>query len=377
MRKQLRKLASGAVWNACRLLPVKRDKVVFCSLGGRGFGDNPKAVALALMELRPGLDLVWLTKDMNAALPEGVRPCPYGTPRAVMELSTAKVWVNDSRGGAHYKRKSQRYLQTWHGFALKHIERAAVNLPAHYTEQCKKDSRQIDLIVSNSAFMTKVYREDFWYSGEVREFGSPRNDVFFRSGQEGKKVRDFFGLPQDRKLVLYAPTFRDDGSADCYGVDVQGVLAACEKRFGGCWSALMRLHPNAAALAEGLFPYDGERVIGATAYPDMLELLTACDVLITDYSSSMFDYALSGKPCFRFAPDVEEYRRDRGFYFQPESLPFPMAENSGDLCRLIEAYDAQGEDRRWERFKAENGFREDGHAAERCARWILEQMDKA
>ena len=92
MRKKLRKLASDAVWSACRLLPVKKDKVVFCSAGGRGFGDNPKAVALALMELHPGLDLVWLTKNMNIDLPEGVRPCPYGTPRAVMELSTAKVW---------------------------------------------------------------------------------------------------------------------------------------------------------------------------------------------------------------------------------------------------------------------------------------------
>lgn len=375
MNKKLRKLASAAVWNACRLLPLKRDKVVFCSAGGRGFGDNPKAVALALMEQRPGLDLVWLTKDMSIELPEGVRPCPYGTPQAVMELSTAKVWVNDSRGGAHHKRKGQSYLQTWHGFALKHVERTAVNLPAHYVEQCKKDSSQIDLIVSNSAFMTKVYREDFWYEGEVEEYGSPRNDVFFRPNESAKKVREFFGLPEDRKLVLYAPTFRDNGSADCYGIDVQAVLSACEGQHGGCWSGLMRLHPNAAALAEGLFPYDGERVIDATSYPDMLELLLACDMLITDYSSSMFDYALRGKPCFRFAPDVEEYSRERGFYFPLDSLPFPMAGSSEELCRLIGEHDGGALRRRWEEFARANGFCEDGHASERCARWILRKMD--
>jgi len=158
----LRKTASSLLWSLCRLLPVQKNKVVLCSAGGRGFGDNPKAIALALLDKRRDLDLVWLTKNTDASLPEGIRPCRYGSARAVLELSTAAVWVNDSRGGARYKKKRQKYLQTWHGFALKHIEKSAVNLPEHYIEQCKRDSRQIDLLVSGSAFMTKVYREDFW-----------------------------------------------------------------------------------------------------------------------------------------------------------------------------------------------------------------------
>ena len=98
MNNRLRKLASGLVWSLCRLLPLKRNKVVFCSAGGRGFGDNPKAIALALLETAPGLDLVWLTRDVRTPLPKGIRPCTYGSPRAVMELSTAAVWVNDSLG---------------------------------------------------------------------------------------------------------------------------------------------------------------------------------------------------------------------------------------------------------------------------------------
>lgn len=374
MRKQLRKLASNAVWSACRILPVQKNKVVFCSAGGRGFGDNPKAVALALMEKQPDLDLVWLTKNMNIELPKGVRPCPYGTPQAVKELSTAKVWVNDSRGGARFKRKSQRYLQTWHGFALKHIERQAVNLPEYYVRQCQKDSEMIDLIVSNSSFMTKVYREDFWYDGEIKEFGSPRNDILFRPNDCGEKVKSFFGLEQGCNLLLYAPTFRDDGSTDCYAVDPVAALAACEKRFGGQWAALLRLHPNAAALSKGLFPYDGKQIIDATAYPDMQELLIACDLLITDYSSSMFDYALSGKPCIQFALDIETYKKDRGFYFPLDELPFPMARSNEELCRIIAGFDETTQRQRWDAFAAENGFCEDGHAAERCAQWILDQM---
>ncbi len=374
MRKQLRKLASRAMWSACRLLPVQNNKVVFCSAGGRGFGDNPKAVALALMEKKPGLDLVWLTRDMNIELPEGVRPCPYGSPQGVKELSTAKVWVNDSRGGAQYKKKGQRYLQTWHGFALKHIERQAVNLPEHYVQQCKKDSGQIDLIVSNSAFMTKVYREDFWYSGEVKEFGSPRNDILFRDNDCGEKVKKFFGLERDCKLLLYAPTFRDDGSLAGYAFDPEGALAACEQRFGGYWTALLRLHPNAAALSKGLFPYDGKRIIDATGYPDMQELLIACDLLITDYSSSMFDYALSGKPCIQFALDIEAYQKDRGFYFPLDQLPFPMARSNEELCAIISEFDKTTQQECWTAFTEKHGFCEDGHAAERCAQWILDQM---
>lgn len=370
----LRKAASAALWSVCRLLPVQKNKVVFTSIGGRGFGENPKAIALELLQTGKELDLVWLTRDVKTPLPTGIRPCLYGSPAAVKELSTAAVWVNDSRGGARYKKKNQRYLQTWHGFALKHIERSAANLPEHYIAQCRKDSTQIDLLISGSTFMTKVYREDFWYDGEIAEFGSPRNDVFFRETGAAEKVRAFFGLPEERQLLLYAPTFRDDGSTDCYALDPSAVIAACEKRFGGKWSALLRLHPNAAKLSAGLFPYNGDTILDATAYPDMQELMLAAGLLITDYSSSMFDYALSGRPVVRFAPDIREYEARRGFYFPLSSLPFPQAESSGELCRLLETFDETAQKEAWRRFQADNGFCEDGHAAKRCADWILQHL---
>ena len=370
----LRKSASAAVWTACRLLPLQKDKVVFCSAGGRGFGDNPKAIALALMKKQPGLDLVWLTRDPSTPLPQGIRPCQYGSAQAVRELSTAKIWVNDSRGGARYKRKSQKYLQTWHGFALKHIEKAAVNLPEAYVNQARKDSAQIDLMVSGSTFMTQVYKEDFWYQGPVAEFGSPRNDVFFRPTNAPGKVKDFFALPKEQNLILYAPTFRDDGSTDCYCINPEAVIKACEHRFGGDFSILIRLHPNAAKLSKGLFSYDQSRILDASAYPDMQELMLAADLLITDYSSSMFDYALSSKPCLRFAPDIQTYQKDRGFYFPLEGLPFPMAESIDELCKLIEQFDAAAQNALWSAFCEENGLKEDGCAADRAADWILTQM---
>lgn len=376
MPNRLRSAASQAMWLACRLLPTQKNKVVFSAYGGKGFGGNPKAIALALLEEAADLDLVWLTRNMDISLPEGIRPCPFGTPQAVRELSTAKVWVDNSRGGARYKRRDQFYLQTWHGFALKHIERAAqAHLPASYVEQCKRDSSFIDLLVSNSRFMTKVYREDFWYHGEIAEFGSPRNDIFFRDNSTlNRCVRAFFALPQDRRLLLYAPTFRADGSTAAYALNAAAALEACEARFGGTWSALIRLHPNAAALSKGLFPYDGQRILDATDYPDMQELLTAADLLLTDYSSSMFDYALQEKPCIQFATDIAAYQSDRNFYFPLDQLPFPLAKSNEELCRIISEGNFEGYRQLWRDFARENGFCENGTAARRCAKRILEHM---
>lgn len=371
-----RKIASDLVWCLCRLLPMQNNKIVFSSYGGKGFGGNPKAIALALLECGEPLDLVWLARDDSIAVPSGIRVCRFGTPQAVRELSTARVWVDDSRGGAHYKRRQQIYLQTWHGFALKHIERAAeTSLPASYVAQCRKDSSYIDLIPSNSAFMTRVFQEDFWYDGEIAPFGSPRNDLFFRDNSAlSEQVRHFFHLPAQQRLMLYAPTFRADGSVSAYALDAEAALRACEQRFGGKWSALIRLHPNASALSAGLFPYDGQRILDATTYPDMQELLVAADLLLTDYSSSMFDYALQQKPCIQFALDIQDYQNDRNFYFPLDALPFPLATDNDALCACISAYDAPLQQKIWQDFAQAQGFCEDGHASARCAEWILSRM---
>ncbi len=377
MKALIRNAASRAAWVLCSLLPVKEDKVVFISFGGKGFGGNPKAVALALHELRPDLDLVWLTKEPRHGLPDFIRPVPFGSFAAVRELSRAKVWVNDSRGGERRKKKNQFYLQTWHGFAHKRIEAAAEqSLPESYIRQCRRDSSHIDLIVSGSRFMTEIYRRDFWYSGRIAEYGTPRNDVFFGSAEKTRQaVRRALSVPDERRLVLYAPTFRRDGSLDACRLSLSAVTEACAHRFGGEWTALVRLHPNLADKSPELLTGNGSAV-DVTSYPDMQELLTAADVLITDYSSSMFDFALTGRPCFRFAADIESYLADRGFYFPPESLPFPLAANERALSLSILSFDEDEYGVRLARFVEDKGFCEDGKASRRAAEEILSHIKR-
>ena len=151
-----------------------------------------------------------------------------------------------------------------------------------YVRGCMQDSAQCDLMVSGSGFMTQLYQRAFWYDGPVAEYGSPRNDVLFSSQPHLlQKVRQAFSLPENQKLVLYAPTFRSDHSSRAYNLDVPSLLDACHTRFGGSWSCLVRLHPNVAKHSTGLFAYNGSTILDATAYPDMQELLYAVDMLIS------------------------------------------------------------------------------------------------
>lgn len=377
----LRDLISKGLWSLGSLLSIDNRKVLFSSYYGRGYSDSPKAICEALLASGEHVNLCWLVKSEAdaASLPAGVTPVNQNNAmERIMAYSTSRVWVDNCRKYVPRKRKGQFYMQTWHGVALKMIEADATQaLEEAYIQGSKNDSRMTDVIVSGSGFMSGLYRNSFWYDGAVEELGTPRNDIFFGEACAAleQKIRKSLELPGNRKLALYAPTFRADQNLDCYALDAQRLIKACQTRFGGEWTVLIRLHPNIAAKSAGLFSYDGAHIVDATAYPDMQELLAGADLLLTDYSSSMFDYALTGKPCVQFALDVEAYTRERNFYFPLTELPFPMARSNGELESVILHYDQAQWSGRWERFRLDNGFLEDGHASERCARWILDRLE--
>ena len=371
------KAASALLWNAGRALPIQKNKIVVTNFYGRGYGDNLKPIVEELLKRRENLDIVWLTADETAAksLPAGVRAVPYTTKHRIQELCTAKVWLDNNRKGARVKKPGQWYLQTWHGFALKRIERDVEDtLPAGYAEYAARDSAQTDLIVSNSALMTKIYKESFWYSGEVAKFGSPRNDVLFAPAADVQdKVRKALCLPEGCRMALYAPTFRADESMDAYCVDYARLQKALTQRFGGEWVVLIRLHPHVMEKAKDL-KFDGVTTFDATRYDDMQELLAASDAVVSDYSSLMFDYGLTKRPCFQFATDIEAYQKDRNFYFPLSKMPFPLAENNDALEQAILNWNREEAEQAWAHFCEEFGIREDGKASVRCADWILDKM---
>lgn len=361
----------------CWFLPIQSNKIVFSSFCGRGYGDNPKYIFEALVKMGVDYQMIWMINDEKEieSLPEGMIPCKVGSLQWIYHLTTAKVWVDNCRNPFYYKKKGQYYIQTWHGFALKRIEMDVQdNLEKVYVDLAKKDSKRTDIIISDSKFMTNIYEKSFWYDGKIVEWGAPRNDIFIQQSglEESKKeICAFYNMPKNYKIVLYAPTFRADGSLEPYQIDLERVKASCENRFGGEFIVLVRLHPNIAKKSTEL-AFDWNKHLDASGYPDMQVLLAASDVVISDYSSLMFDFALSGKPCFQFATDIEAYKNDRNFYFQLDSLPFSVSENNDELVKEIQSFDEEKYQQKLNRFFETVGMNQTGGASKKCAELIVE-----
>ena len=374
----LQKVTRNVLWQVLSFLPKNPKKAVCQSFYGRGYSDSPKAIAGEL--LARGWKVCWTVKgeEEAASLPEGMIPLRVESPRAIFHLCTAGVWVDNARKWSFTRKRGKTlYVQTWHGFPLKRIEGdAAEALPADYLASARHDSQMCDLFLSNSRFLTDIYRRAFWYQGEVLEAGFPRNDLLSQPHPElGEKVRRALSLPEGKRLALYAPTFRKDQGLSAYDMDYPRCVKALERRFGGEWLLLAKLHPNIAEKA-GDMDLDPRFIVNASDYPDIQELYLACDVLLTDYSSVMFDYLVTGKPCFLYVNDLAAYKNDRNFYYDIDRLPFPRAEDNPQLEAAILGYDPQAQKQREEAFCWEFGLTESGTAAAQAADWLEQHLRK-
>lgn len=366
------------LWMALSFLPKDPRKAVCQSFYGRGYSDSPRAIAEELR--RRGWKVFWTVKGPQEAqtLPEDVTPLAVDSPRAIYHLCTAGVWVDNCRKWAYtQKRGATRYVQTWHGFPLKRVEGdAAGALPEDYLRAAEKDSRMADLFLSNSVFLTEIYRRAFWYQGEVLACGFPRNDQLFGPGEAAvRKVRQALALPEEKRLALYAPTFRKDQGLSSYDLDYKRLTEALSQRFGGQWLVLAKLHPNMAEKA-GQLNLDRRWVRNASHYADIQDLYLACQALVTDYSSVMFDYMNTGRPCFLYVNDLEAYRGDRNFYFDLDKLPFARSQTNQELEESILHFDESAQREKIRVFCREFGIKEEGAAARQTVDWLEDSGPK-
>jgi CDP-glycerol glycerophosphotransferase len=236
------------------------------------------------------------------------------------------------------------------------------------------DSQKIDLILSGCGFSTNIFRNSFWYSGEVLECGTPRVDMFFKDPSLVKrKVFEYYGIDLKSKLVVYAPTFRDNKKADTHGLNQELLLKTLEIKTAEKWVLGIRMHPN--------IPDDicacNEKIIPMSKYPDMQELIVACDLLITDYSSCMFDAAIAKRACILFAPDLEKYLRDeRGLYFAFRELPFLVAMNNEELSKVIMDFSRTTYEKKVDDFLESIESYEEGDASKKVVEYMMEIIGK-
>ena len=335
----LKPLIKGTMF-VLRVFPIKENKVVFSAFSARTYGDNPRFIAEKIIEIGLPIDCVFVLKDPdNFQLPDGIRKVKYNTISYLYEMVTACIWVDNTRKQPYIvKRHGQTYIQTWHGgISFKMVEKdVESSLDKEYVKTAISDSKKIDYLLTNSLWGEKQLRRCFWYDGKIICTGSARLDLLFsQTITEKKELKKTFGMEFEEHVLLYAPTFRKDKRLDVYDIDYINLISALKKRFGGDWKILLKLHPNISNLKCNL----PESVIDVTLYPDINQLYGIADVLITDYSSSIFDFSILKKPAFIYAKDIKEYSQDRNTYFDIKKLPFILAENNKELVNIIEKFD--------------------------------------
>lgn len=361
---------------------VHKKRILCWSYFYSKYSCNPRYITEYLLAEHPGeYEIYWcFYKDVNIKdLPPEVKVVRWRTWKYLMILNSAEFLFSNARvnlwGSSFIKGKGQKYIMTWHaGMGLKKVEKDAESqLPKSYLRSAKYDSSICDLMLSGSRYMTDTIRRAFWYNGDILEYGIPRNDILFKDNTKLRKnIYNDYGLPNDARILLYAPTFRSDFNLKYYKLDWHDVLDKLEAKYGVPYYVFIRLHPNFCSSRINIPNLCfNEKMIDFTSYHDMQELLSVADILVTDYSSSMFDFSLLEKPCFLYAMDYDTY--DRGTCFQLSELPFPFATNNKDFLEIIDNFDESEYKRRLSQFNETTvGNYENGKACENIYNWMKE-----
>jgi CDP-glycerol glycerophosphotransferase len=326
-----------------------RDAVLFISWKGKQCSDNPLGIAQELRRRGDTREHVWVVNDWSIPVPDGGSAVLAGTEDYYEALARSRYLItNDDMQDWYVRREGQVYVQTWHGTPLKRIG-FDVGQPqfisgTRYLDHLAKDVAKWDLLLSPNPFSTPILRRAFRYEGEVCESGYPRNDVLFGTDAErvAGLVRARLGIPAGKRVVMYAPTWRDNQyyASGRYRFDFRLDLEQAWRRLGEDHVILLRGHHHMADdVPAGRWP---GFVLNVTDYPDISELFLATDAVITDYSSVMFDFAPTGRPILFFTYDLEQYRDDlRGFYFDLEAVaPGPLLATSAEVIEAIANLDA-------------------------------------
>ena len=362
-----------------RIFPIQKRKIVISCFKNRGYCDSPKYIIQELLELDCDADIVWLCDYENPPeMPACIRQVPYHSIRGIYEQVTARIWISNRRKSRYVrKRKNQYYIQTWHGgVRLKNTERATINkLSKRYIESAKNDSKMINLFLSNSDFSTFFIRRDMWYSGKILQKGLPRTDVLLNGDRNAitKKVKSRLSINEDNKILLYAPTFRADMGVAQYTLPSSQILAELENCTVNKWTFVIHMHAN--VYNPKYWPGNSEKVITASSYEDVQELLIAPDFLNSDYSSIITDFALLNKPILLYCPDLKDYLSDRGFNQDFNALPFPKAYTVSEVINKLPTAVSQKEINTLDWMKKAYGLCETGHASKTVANIIKKVLE--
>ena len=375
----VRKWARTTYMYLCYITRPRKEKTVFFASFRGQYSDNPRAISECLHRMTPDVKIVWLIKPQyKQYVPDYVTVVPL-TPRLSLKAQAqANVWVLNyiyRKQLGVYKGKDNYYIQTWHGDrGLKTI--------GYLTDYSKGrdyngyDMSDCDLFVAASDYGIRKARQGFLYDGEIIVEGMPRNDKLVnidKYSDEVVEVRRRLGISNDVKVMLYAPTFRDDRGCQQCAIDIAASIENLEFN-GEKWICLVRSH----SLSKGIsMSSDSPAYFDVTSYPDMADLLLIADLLITDSSSCAGDFLLTGKPVVLAHFDRNEYEaQGRPLWVNPNEAGYLVAKNQSELDHILAnlySYDHQAIADKINRFY---GTKETGQSSETIVRRIIQELNK-
>ena len=388
-----------------KVIPVRKNVFVFTSFDGH-YSDSPKYISEKVHEMCKDIKIVWLLDDKWMSAPPSYVICKRNKGFCnLIYRGMAHVIVDNVYGHKEFsqsgkykfdklifslisslkKKRGQYVFTTWHGTPLKRMGRDQIG--NHITDfSCPNTT-----MIHGNAFTLNIMDRLCFEKIPMKLLGTPRNDLLFKSATSKTELREKLNLPTDKKIILYAPTFRNDGKGvEGKNIDRSGLNQLREmnfeqlfhsfsERFGDEWILICRFHYHVENMVDWatLAQQHGGRIINGNLNDDMAEYLACTDVLITDASSSMFDFMLTKKPCFLYFPDLDHYKNvERGFYCDIESLPFPIATDFNTLIDKIRYFENETYQNAVDVLIKEFGYVDDEKSSERVVKYIIETVLK-
>ena len=337
-----------------RIFSVKRNRILLLENilnFDAQYNSNTKYISEYLLKNYPNVfEIVYpLGKKRDFPIFKGksVTPVKLGSFKYYYYVMTSKFFITTSGAIAYIPfRKKQIVINTWHGGgAYKKMGLDTTN-NFFYKLDCKLTAKKTSYFLSSNKYFSNVVNSSLLISyNKFLNIGLPRNDIFFKDYSNiAKKVKNHYKIDENKKIIMYAPTYRPfkgnpfflKHELGPYEIDTELILEELKKKFSGEWVFVLRLHPSIAELIQ---KNSNEKVINVSDYDDIQELMCASDILINDYSSTMWDFVQTKKPCFIFAKDLDEYENSTGLYTQPSSWPFPLARNNQEFVENIRIFD--------------------------------------
>lgn len=383
LKKQLLPPKEICLFYLYRLFPIHKRKITVLRHYGKGYGCHSKYIVDEIIKEQLDYKIVWLVNDIYEVMPRNVIKVENTLKNRVYHLATAHIWLdNDMKVLNTRKKKGQVYINTWHGTGIS-LKKFYLDDP--YTvnptiiRMTHLNAEMADIYLAGSLYIAEVYHSAFAYKGRIEITGSPRVDILINGNSTVEEtVRKRLGLKEGQKLLLYAPTMRTDASGafleqkNLFQLDFERICNVLHEKWGGEWITAVRLHPRMPDIPSNV--WKEHHLLNLTSYQDVQELLLIAEILVTDYSSIMFDMGYAGKKVFLYTGDREDYKNQKELLFPVEKLPFPQGRTQEEVEDEMMRFDEKLYEEKLQKFHSQFGILEDGKASQRVVALIKEYV---